>query len=481
VFKHLHINLYSAFVLAVLTFPASANLGDQWFAGAGGSGSLLLPRAQDTAITRATEEGTGETVFLGRDFDDRSSGQFQLYSLGEMTFSDNSIATYQAADASLLYRFFDSRDYQLNAVFGTSIYGRFGLGYINRDSEIPLRENDGASVYFGVGGGIEIYLSKSLAIRAEAMYLDRDATTASVSLVLRTGGRRRIPERPQPTTPRARAVEPTRSIVETPISNIEESVRSNGVKRPEARPINAGSIQNKSPITQAFPDDSQIARAPGNQYDFRRNNRETLPEVTILGSNQEQRNTRVASRPIRSVPVTVVPNIEALVSDPVEPTDLVESEFQTPTESELQSSADSDNDGIPDSADQCNNSTGDLPVGNNGCSLIGALDDQIQFQENSPLPLASAENALEQLAAILTEYPDKSIELSAHTDNAGSAQDRTLLTRQRLRAIGIYLVQRGIHKDRLLLRSFGGKRPAFDNSTATGRQANNRIEIVERP
>ena len=73
------------------------------------------------------------------------------------------------------------------------------------------------------------------------------------------------------------------------------------------------------------------------------------------------------------------------------------------------------------------------------------------------------------------------VELAAHSDNAGDPQQKSLLTRQRLRAIGIYLVQRGISQDRLLLRSFGSKRPVFDNNSEAGRRANNRIEITEQP
>jgi len=130
VFRQLSINLVSASLLACLAVPATADLGDQWYVGAGYSNALLYPRAADNAITREEEVGTGATVFFGRDFDERSSGQFQLYTLGDTIFSDETIATFSAADASILYRFFDSRDGRRNAVFGTSVYGRFGMGYL---------------------------------------------------------------------------------------------------------------------------------------------------------------------------------------------------------------------------------------------------------------------------------------------------------------------------------------------------------------
>ncbi len=73
------------------------------------------------------------------------------------------------------------------------------------------------------------------------------------------------------------------------------------------------------------------------------------------------------------------------------------------------------------------------------------------------------------------------IELVAHTDNLGTEAEQSELTRQRLRSIGVYLVRHGISQDRLLLRSYGGSRPVFDNSTTEGRRRNNRIEVFENP
>ncbi len=463
-FRQLLNNLSSAIILATLALPASADLTDQWYAGIGGSGSLLLPRADDTTITRVNEQGSGGVVFVGRDFDNRSSGQFQLYSLGEMSFSDNSVASYIAAEASLLYRFYDTRDYQRNATFGASFYGRFGLGYLDRDADIALRDNSGSSVYFGVGGGVETYISNTLSVRGEVIYQDSDAITASISLVTRFGGgRNRIPQLPQPRLPRTEPAETAGPTASAPAATVEEPVRSNGVQRPQARPLGTD-VPNNAPTRRPFPDDANTPSA--------------LPEVTILGSSLELGDTPSTQIPRPPVPETNSGTGTGIGTGTVAGTD---ARFPSAAPTDFQRLADTDNDGIPDSVDQCGDSNNYYPVGRSGCSLIDTLDNQIKFQENSPLPLSSAERALEQLASIMIEYPQARIEIVAHTDNAGSAQAKALLARQRLKAIGIYLVQRGITKDRLLLRSFGGKRPAFDNSTVEGRRANNRIEIIEKP
>ena len=88
---------------------------------------------------------------------------------------------------------------------------------------------------------------------------------------------------------------------------------------------------------------------------------------------------------------------------------------------------------------------------------------------------------LDKLVLQLNDFPGTYIELVAHTDNTGSEAEQSELTRQRLRSIGVYLVRHYINQDRLLLRSCGGSRPVFDNSTTQGRRRNNRIEVFENP
>jgi len=68
-----------------------------------------------------------------------------------------------------------------------------------------------------------------------------------------------------------------------------------------------------------------------------------------------------------------------------------------------------------------------------------------------------------------------------HTDSRGSRVEQAKITRERLRAVGSYLVQKGISARRMGLRSLGGERPIQSNDTAAGRAANNRLEVFEQP
>ena len=141
---------------------------------------------------------------------------------------------------------------------------------------------------------------------------------------------------------------------------------------------------------------------------------------------------------------------------------------------------DSDRDGVLDDVDRCKGTKAYSSVNSAGCSPLNQIAQNIRFFDDSPLPLESAESALAALAIMLRSDANKMIEIAAHTDTAGDRQKKSLLTKQRLLAIGIYLVQRGVSQDRLVLRSYGSTRPIANNGSKAGQRANNRIEITER-
>ena len=188
-----------AALMCTLSLQAQA-LDDQWYVGIGGGISNLTPNPEDDAVDRLDEDGAVGTLFLGRDFDNRSSGQLQLFSLGEIDFDNGESITYSGVEAALLYRFYDTRDNQRgDGVFGASIYGRFGLGFINRDTDVDLTNE--ADVYFGAGAGVETYFTNNLGLRAEFQYFDSDAVGGTLSVVGRFGGLRRdLARRPPPIT-----------------------------------------------------------------------------------------------------------------------------------------------------------------------------------------------------------------------------------------------------------------------------------------
>jgi len=144
----------------------------------------------DTTIETSSDgdSAVGGSFLVGRDFGNLASLQLQGYSLGEAELTNGVAIDFNALEASVLYRFFDTRDRQLiPGAFGLSLYGRVGLGLIDRNlgTELPLEVD--SDFYFGGGVGTELYLGP-VALRAEYGILDRDVQVASLGLVFRFGG-----------------------------------------------------------------------------------------------------------------------------------------------------------------------------------------------------------------------------------------------------------------------------------------------------
>jgi cytochrome c oxidase subunit II len=84
---------------------------------------------------------------------------------------------------------------------------------------------------------------------------------------------------------------------------------------------------------------------------------------------------------------------------------------------------------------------------------------------------------LDNIASILNEYKDVSIEISGHTDNTGNADANKILSQERANSVTNYLVNKGISNARLKAIGYGQNVPADTNETEEGRQNNRRIEM----
>lgn len=144
---------------------------------------------------------------------------------------------------------------------------------------------------------------------------------------------------------------------------------------------------------------------------------------------------------------------------------------------------DRDNDGINDDEDKCP----DLPgsASNKGCPDVPANVSKTLMSSAQNISfgatnakLSSRSNAsLNQLVRIMNENPALKIRIEAHTDNAGNDEANMKLSEDRAAAVKAYLVSKGISEDRIMTEGFGETMPIADNTTATGRTKNRRIEI----
>lgn len=83
-------------------------------------------------------------------------------------------------------------------------------------------------------------------------------------------------------------------------------------------------------------------------------------------------------------------------------------------------------------------------------------------------------------AEILLSHPDLNIEVQGYTDNTGSEKYNQKLSQKRANAVKDYLIAKGVAASRLTAVGYGEANPIMDNSTATGRAFNRRIEFKVR-
>lgn len=372
-------------LMMLLARPGLA-LDDQWYVGFGGGITFFDTQPLDNSINvdeEADSPATG-SVFIGRDLGDFSSIQLQLNSFGAAELDNGTSIDYQSVEGAVLYRFYDSRDRRLSRDgMALALYGRVGLGRMNRDVGEDLALKTDGDYYFGAGLGAEWFVYGPVSLRAEVNYVDQDVQTAFLGLGFRFGG----------------------------------AISQTGGLPPAGGPTSTASTPASLP-------------AP-------------------------------SSQPETSAPVVT--------------------EDITSTDQSTVVAGDLDGDGVADSEDQCANSTPGYPVRTNGCPLLNGVLSGIQFEGRTATLTQASFAQLDNLANLLLQYPETRVQLVTHTDASGDRVEQAKITRARLQAVGSYLLRKGISARRLVLRSLGGERPIQSNDTASGRAANNRVEVFEQP
>ena len=102
----------------------------------------------------------------------------------------------------------------------------------------------------------------------------------------------------------------------------------------------------------------------------------------------------------------------------------------------------------------------------------------ILFATNSAELQPASKTDIEKLAATLKKYGDTNVLIQGHTDNTGSDAINQPLSERRARAVSDYISSLGVETSRLTAQGFGASQPVADNSTATGKQANRRVEVA---
>lgn len=149
----------------------------------------------------------------------------------------------------------------------------------------------------------------------------------------------------------------------------------------------------------------------------------------------------------------------------------------------LKGCPDRDGDGLADKDDRCPDQAG--PLSNKGCPEIKQEDKAklesavrlVQFATGKATLLQKSHAILDEVAMLMSKYPEYSLTISGHTDATGDDKMNQSLSERRAKACFDYLVNKGVAASRMSHTGYGETKPVADNKTATGREQNRRVEF----
>lgn len=145
---------------------------------------------------------------------------------------------------------------------------------------------------------------------------------------------------------------------------------------------------------------------------------------------------------------------------------------------------DTDGDGIGDGDDACPTNPG--PASNNGCPVVQEEDlakldfamQNVRFRTASSDVLQQSYRILDEVAEIMTRYPNYKLKISGYTDNVGSDVANQTLSENRAKSCFQYLLVKGVDRSRITHAGFGSTNPIDTNDTPEGRARNRRVEFT---
>ncbi len=146
---------------------------------------------------------------------------------------------------------------------------------------------------------------------------------------------------------------------------------------------------------------------------------------------------------------------------------------------------DRDGDTVIDKLDNCPDEAGKVELqGCNAKQLVRITEtkleilDMVFFSTNRAVIQRRSFKLLDNVALVLKNQPQFTIEVQGHTDDRGTDKKNLKLSQQRADSVRKYLVKKGVGAERLTAVGYGEGQPVQDNKTAKGRAANRRVEFI---
>jgi outer membrane protein OmpA-like peptidoglycan-associated protein len=109
--------------------------------------------------------------------------------------------------------------------------------------------------------------------------------------------------------------------------------------------------------------------------------------------------------------------------------------------------------------------------------LIVNMSD-VLFDFNKYTLKPEAREKLAKVSGILLAYPNLKLQVEGYTDSIGSDEYNQKLSQERADSVRDFLVQQSVPDSNISAEGYGKTHPIADNSTASGRAENRRVELV---
>ncbi len=116
-------------------------------------------------------------------------------------------------------------------------------------------------------------------------------------------------------------------------------------------------------------------------------------------------------------------------------------------------------------------------VERHGDYLLVTMPSQVTFDSGRHNIKPQFRGTLDQMASTFNKYPQSYIDVIGHTDSRGTHDSNQVLSERRAASVRNYLSGRGVNSARMASYGQGETAPVADNNSASGRQANRRVEL----
>lgn len=108
--------------------------------------------------------------------------------------------------------------------------------------------------------------------------------------------------------------------------------------------------------------------------------------------------------------------------------------------------------------------------------------DNIGFETGKATLTPESKKELDELADMLTDYPNMRIEVAGHTDDVGSDASNRTLSQDRAKSVVDFLRNRKVEEERISWKGYGESKPMVPNDSDAHRAMNRRVEftVLER-